>query len=69
MPTYPNDLYQRALIAGAGLIHAAVVKTKATGEVCLADEKNYIERHETAVGASFGGRRSVMPMHSDPYAQ
>ena len=47
------------------MIHAAVVKTKATREVCLVDEKNYIERHETAVGASFGGRRSVVPMHSD----
>jgi hypothetical protein len=35
------------------------------GEVCLDDEKNDIERHETAVGASFGGRRGVVPVHSD----
>ena len=42
-----------------------MLKTKATGEVCLVDEKNTIERHETAVGAGFGIRRSVVPMHND----
>ena len=40
-------------VAGDGLIHAAVVKTKATGETCHVDEKNDIERHETAVGGRF----------------
>ena len=47
------------------MTNAAAVKTKATGEVCLVDEKNDIERHETAVGTNFRGRRSVVPMHSD----
>ncbi len=47
------------------LAKAAAVKTKVRGEVYLVDEKNDIERRETAVGAKFGGRRNVVPMHSD----
>lgn len=31
------------------------------GDVCLDDKKAGLERHETALGANPGGKRSVLP--------
>ncbi len=44
---------------------AVSVETKATGDVCLDDDKTGNEHHETALHAGPGGRRSALPTRSD----